>query len=105
MNENEPIEIVVEQTLDIDAWKDIIKEVIDNGHFVNVYKELNIKNYTEFFTVHDKEAYSITITCYIDDFYDILSFLQERHKARDIICVNQGIEELNDEIEFSEDDK
>lgn len=105
MDENEPIEIVVEQTLDIDAWKDIINEVIDNGHFVNVYKELNIKNYTEFFTVQDKEAYSIAITCYIDDFYDILSFLQERNEAGDIICVNQGIEELNDEIEFSEDDK
>lgn len=105
MDENEPIDIVVEQTLDIGAWKDIINEVINNGCFVNVYKELNIENYMEFFTIQGKEAYSITITCYIDDFYDILSFLQERNEAGDIICVNQGIEELNDEIEFSEDDK
>jgi hypothetical protein len=105
MDVNKPIEIAVEQTLDIVAWKDIINEVIENGYFVNVYKELDIEDYTKSFTVQGKEAYCIIITCYIRDYYDILSFLQERNEAGDIICVNQEIEELNDIIESSEDNE
>lgn len=102
MNIDKSFEVVVEQTFDIDIWRNKIQELRDC--FVTIYQELDLDCKTPL-KIKGKYVYSISITCDITDFYEILDFLKQRYLAGDTIEVNQSVGELVDLIEDCEDDE
>lgn len=103
MQNNKSLEIVVEQTLDIDSWKETIKKM-EQECIVSVYNELDL-DYRTAKTIKGKKSYYISIVCYLKDFYLLLPFLRERNNRDDIIAVSQAIDELQDEIESSDEEE